>query len=69
MGNEISSKKKRNRSVSFSSNILVTKLNSISEDYTLLNKKPLGVGISGKVILCQNKKDRKKYALKVLCFK
>ena len=48
-------------------NILITKQNAITEDYDLLSKNPkvLGTGINGKVILCQNKITKKKYALKV----
>ena len=44
--------------------VLVTKTTAITDDYLLLTKREIGTGISGKVILCQNKKTKKKYALK-----
>ncbi len=44
--------------------ILITKTNSFEDDYIILNKK-LGSGFNGEVVLCQNKLDKQKYALKV----
>ncbi len=44
--------------------VLVTKTNPFEEDYTTLNKK-LGSGFNGEVVLCQNRLDKNKYALKV----
>lgn len=44
-------------------NILVTKTNPINDDYLIL--KHIGEGANGKVLLCQNKLDKTKYALKV----
>lgn len=44
-------------------NILVTKTNPINDDYTIL--KNIGEGANGKVLLCQSKIDKAKYALKV----
>ena len=45
------------------SSILTTKTHPFEDDYTLI--KVIGEGMNGKVYLCQNKKDKKKYALKV----
>ncbi len=44
--------------------ILETKTTAITDDYTLLTKREIGTGISGKVILCQHKATKVKYALK-----
>ncbi len=44
--------------------ILVTKTTAITDDYILLTKREIGSGISGKVILCQHKVTKIKYALK-----
>jgi hypothetical protein len=41
------------------------KTNPIYEDYIIL-KDILGVGISGKVLICKDKKTEIKYALKVI---
>ncbi len=46
-----------------SASILTTKTYPIENDYVIL--KPIGEGMNGKVHLCQNKFDKKKYALKV----
>ena len=44
--------------------VLVTKTTAITDDYTLLMKREIGNGVSGKVILCQHKVSKKKFALK-----
>ncbi len=44
--------------------ILETKTTAITDDYTLLTKREIGTGISGKVILCKHKATKVKYALK-----
>lgn len=49
---------------SFNSNILKSKITPFENDYIYLNRK-LGSGINGEVVLCLNKLDKKKYALKV----
>ncbi len=43
------------------------KTNPIYEDYVIL-KDILGVGISGKVLICKDKKTETKYALKVIIY-
>jgi hypothetical protein len=75
MGNSDSKKDEKRKYMSFKqprtsvsqTNILITKQHAITDDYDLLSKNPrvLGTGINGKVILCQNKNTKKKYALKV----
>ena len=51
--------------------ILRTKQNLITDDYELYSKNPkiLGTGINGKVVICQHKSTKKKYALKVIIYK
>jgi serine/threonine protein kinase len=46
-----------------STSILTTKTHAIENDYVVL--KAIGEGMNGKVHLCQNRVDKKKYALKV----
>jgi hypothetical protein len=60
-----SAKTKRNPSMVIpkSASILTTKTYPIENDYIVL--KSIGEGMNGKVHLCQNKIDRKKFALKV----
>ncbi len=76
MGNSDSKKERRYKSFkenrpSISSenraDILRTKQNLITDDYELFSKQPkiLGTGINGKVVICQHKTTKKKYALKV----
>jgi hypothetical protein len=50
------------------SNVLVTKTIPFTDEYTLLEKRQLGSGINGNVLLCQNKKTNQRYALKVRIF-
>lgn len=58
-------KTKRNNSMVIpKSSILTTRTTPIENDYVML--KPVGEGMNGKVYLCQNKLDKKKYALKKL---
>ncbi len=47
------------------SNVLVTKTTPFTNEYVVLEKRQLGVGVNGKVLLCQHKTTKKKYALKV----
>ena len=47
------------------SKILRTKLNPITDDYILLPRRELGTGISGKVILIEDRSTKEKFALKV----
>ena len=46
---------------------LQPKKTPITDDYELSNK-VLGLGINGKVVVCYNKTDNRKCALKVTCF-
>ena len=68
MGNQ-QMKKERSQSVlrpnQFQKDFLTPKKYPITSDYILFAKNELGTGINGKVLLCQHKLTRKKYALKV----
>ena len=48
--------------------ILITKTNEIEDDYVIMHNKKLGAGFNGEVLLCVNKMDKNKYALKVYAF-
>lgn len=48
----------------YNANVLVTKTNPINDDYVIL--KHIGEGANGKVLLCQSKLDKSKFALKKL---
>ena len=63
--------KKRNNSLREASsrpNVLVTKTTPINNEYILSEKRFLGKGVNGNVLLCQHKTTKQKYALKVIFY-